>query len=309
MEEVISMSKVSNSLRILLLLSKNGKMSGDQLAGLLELSERSIRKHIEDLLMAGFAIHTIRGRNGGYVLETNPLWNSFLKQNELDKLSELVRKQRAIDPDDQAVQQLEFKLQQLSNLDHTIVMSSYSINTDFHHVDFIKNQLKTCLTKQLKAIINYQSASSGPTTRTIHTYHFIQHNAHEYCVAYCEKRQRFLTFKLNRIESILISDQPFDKNASFSLEQFLGTNSLFNDSYDIEMLVKKDIYMWFRDTKWTANQTIEEYNEHYYLFKGKMYGLSEVKQFILRFGSNVRLLSPKKLCEEIRQEIKKMQEI
>ncbi|MGG1215854.1 transcriptional regulator [Priestia endophytica] len=303
------MSKVSNSLRILLLLSKNGKMSGDQLAGLLELSERSIRKHIEDLSMAGFAIHTIRGRNGGYVLDTNPLWNSFLQQRELDKLAELVRMQRAVDPEDPVIQQVELKLQQLSNLDHTVVMSSYGVNIDFHHIDFIKNQLKECLTKQFKAIINYHSASSGSTTRTIHTYHFVQHNAHEYCVAYCEKRQRFLTFKLNRIESILISDQPFSKDMSFSLDEFLGANSLFNDSYNIEMLVKRDIYMWFRDTKWTANQTIEEYNDDYYLFKGRMYGLSDVKQFILRFGSNVIVLSPKKLCEEIRQEIKKMQEI
>ncbi|MBK0295833.1 WYL domain-containing transcriptional regulator [Bacillus sp. S34] len=303
------MSKISNSLRILLLLSKNRKLSGEQLARVLELKERSVRKHIMDLLMAGFPIHTIRGRNGGYVLETNPLWNSFLEQKELDKLNEIIRKQRVIDSDDEVVQQIEFKLQQLSKLDHTVIMSSYSVNTDFHHVDFIKTQLKTCLTKKFKAIINYQSASSGPSTRTIHTYHFIQHNAHEYCVAYCEKRQRFLTFKLNRIESILISDQVFTKNTSFSLEQFLGENSLFNDSYDIEMLVKRDIYMWFRDTKWTANQTIEEYNEEYYLFKGKMYGLSEVKQFVLRFGSNVRILSPKKLCVDIRQEIKKMQEI
>ncbi|MED0670096.1 WYL domain-containing protein [Aneurinibacillus aneurinilyticus] len=303
------MSKVSNSLRILLLLSKNGKMSGEQLAGLLELSERSIRKHIEDLLMAGFAIHTIRGRNGGYILDANPLWNSFLKSKELDKLADLVRKQRAIDPEDQVVQQVEVKLQQLSNFDHTFVMSSYSVNTDFHHIDFIKKQLKECLKKQLKCIINYHSASSGSTTRTIHTYHFVYHNAHEYCVAYCEKRQRFLTFKLSRIRSILISDQPFCKDTSFSLEQFLGENSLFSDSYDIEMLVRRDIYVWFRDTKWTANQTIEEYNDEYYLFKGRMYGLSDVKQFILRFGSNVVVLRPKKLCEEIQQEIKKMLKI
>ncbi|MFJ8526824.1 helix-turn-helix transcriptional regulator [Bacillus sp. NPDC094106] len=300
------MSKVSNSLRILLLLSKNGKMSGEQLANMLELSGRSIRKHIDDLLMAGFMIHTVRGRNGGYILETNPLWNSFLEQKELDKLSEIVRKQLTINPNDTVVQQLEEKLIQLSNQDDTIVTSSYSVNMNSAYVSFIKKQLKHCLDNQLKAVIDYYSASSGLTARTIHIYHFVQHNEYEYCIAYCEKKKCFLTFKLNRIEKIFISDQSFSIDPSFSFETFLGTNSLFNDSYDIELLIKKDIYLWFRDTKWAANQLIEEYNGDY-LFKGTMYGLPEIKQFILRFGSSVTVLKPQEVRNEIQKEIKKME--
>ncbi|MBJ8054320.1 transcriptional regulator [Bacillus cereus] len=300
------MSKVSNSLRILLLLSKNRKMSGGQLARMLELSGRSVRKHINDLLMAGFMIHTIRGRNGGYFLETNPLWNSFLEQKELDKLTELVRKQLTLNPYDKVVQQLEEKLKQLSNQNDTVITSSYSVNTDFSHITFIKQQLKYCLEEQLQAVITYYSASSGLTTRTIHIYHFLQHNEHEYCIAYCEKKKCFLTFKLNRIERITISHQTFKKDASFSLKQFLGTNSLFNDPYNIELLVKKDIYIWFRDTKWAENQVITEYNEDY-LFTGTMYGLPVIKQFILRFGASVCVLKPKELREEIEREIQKMQ--
>lgn len=303
------MSKTSNSLRILLLLSRNGKMSADQLASILELSDRSIRKHMDDLLMAGFPISTVRGRNGGYFLETNPLWNSFLEPEDLDRLAELVQSQLVISPNDPLIQQLELKLKKLSKQDDTMIMSSHSLNADFHHIHHVKKQLKNCLDNILKAVIHYHSTSSGSTSRTVHMYYFIQHNAHDYCVAYCERKKRFLTFKLNRIEKIFVSDQAFSKDESFLLEHFIGANSLFNDRYDIEMLVKKDIYVWFRDTNWTANQTITEYNDDYYLFTGTMYELPEIKQFVLRFGANVIVLNPKSLQEEIRKEVQKIQEI
>ncbi|MDG4656925.1 WYL domain-containing protein [Ectobacillus antri] len=303
------MSKTSTSLSILLYLWKNGKMSAEQLASLLELSDRSIRKHIDDLLLAGFPINSVRGRNGGYYLESNPLWNGFLSAKDLDKLADLVKKQLAIEPNNSLLQHLKNTLEKLSKQEHTVVMSSHTLNSDTNYIEHIKEKLQYCLQKRVKAIIQYHSSSSGVTSRVIHVYHFIQYDSQEYCIAYCERRMRFLTFKLNRIEHILLSEQKFIKDSSFSVHEFIGTNSLFNDAYKLEMLVKSEIYIWFRDTNWAFDQEVVRYNEEYYLFTGTMYGLPQIMQFILRFGSNVILLSPNHIKLKIEEEIRKMEKI
>ena len=62
------MSKISNTLMVLKLLSSGTKYSAKDLALKLETSERMIRTYIADLEMAGIYIERIRGTYGGYVI-------------------------------------------------------------------------------------------------------------------------------------------------------------------------------------------------------------------------------------------------
>mgnify|MGYP005761080807 FL=1 len=62
------MSKISNTLMVLKLLSSGTKYSAKDLALKLETSERMIRTYIADLEMAGIYIERIRGPYGGYVI-------------------------------------------------------------------------------------------------------------------------------------------------------------------------------------------------------------------------------------------------
>ena len=62
------MSKISNVLTMLELLSSGRKYSISELSNILEVSERMIRVYKEDLEKAGIYIDTIMGPYGGYVL-------------------------------------------------------------------------------------------------------------------------------------------------------------------------------------------------------------------------------------------------
>ena len=62
------MSKISNTLMVLKLLSSGTKYSAKDLALKLETSERMIRTYIADLEMAGIYIERIREPYGGYVI-------------------------------------------------------------------------------------------------------------------------------------------------------------------------------------------------------------------------------------------------
>jgi len=64
------MSKTSNALMVLKILSYGRIHSGNELANKVEVEKRMIRTYIQDLELAGYYISSIRERYGGYKLIT-----------------------------------------------------------------------------------------------------------------------------------------------------------------------------------------------------------------------------------------------
>ncbi len=85
------MSKISNVISMLQILSSGRKYSINELANTLEVTPRMIRVYKEELEKAGIFIDTIRGPYGGYILNQHV---SLPKENCQDKLnmSELDKK-------------------------------------------------------------------------------------------------------------------------------------------------------------------------------------------------------------------------
>ena len=78
------MSKISNVISMLQILSSGRKYSINELANTLEVTPRMIRVYKEELEKAGIFIDTIRGPYGGYVLNQ---YISLPKESSQDKLS------------------------------------------------------------------------------------------------------------------------------------------------------------------------------------------------------------------------------
>jgi predicted DNA-binding transcriptional regulator YafY len=60
--------RASRLVGLLGLLQARGRMTASQLAGELEVSQRTILRDIEALNLAGFPIYTVRGSRGGFEL-------------------------------------------------------------------------------------------------------------------------------------------------------------------------------------------------------------------------------------------------
>ncbi|HZJ76703.1 MAG TPA: HTH domain-containing protein, partial [Oscillospiraceae bacterium] len=63
------MSKLSNTLKMLILLKSRGKMTLQEIADELEVSKRQVIRYREDLDKAGIFVTSIPGRYGGYALD------------------------------------------------------------------------------------------------------------------------------------------------------------------------------------------------------------------------------------------------
>lgn len=65
------MSKISNTLSILTLLSSGRKYTAKELSEFIEVTPRQIRTYMEELEKAGIYVEVVKGRYGGYYYQAN----------------------------------------------------------------------------------------------------------------------------------------------------------------------------------------------------------------------------------------------
>lgn len=81
------MSKISNSLLMIRLLSNGRVYSVKELSLELGVTERMVRYYKEQLEMAGYVIETFKGPGGGYFMDKNNLMNiDYFNKNDLNIL-------------------------------------------------------------------------------------------------------------------------------------------------------------------------------------------------------------------------------
>lgn len=81
------MSRVSNALKMYMILQNRNIVKAKDIADILEVSTRMVQEYKDDLEKAGVYIGSKRGRNGGYYLEnTFDLRGMEFSRNELEAL-------------------------------------------------------------------------------------------------------------------------------------------------------------------------------------------------------------------------------
>lgn len=76
------MSKFSKLLSMIELLKNNGRMNRKEIAEKLGVSERMVRKYVDDLLEANVNIESFTGPKGGYEINNNSLGEEDVKAYE-----------------------------------------------------------------------------------------------------------------------------------------------------------------------------------------------------------------------------------
>lgn len=194
------MSKLSNILTMIELLSTGKKYSVDELANIIEVTPRMIRAYKDDMEKAGIYVDTIYGPYGGYVLQSQvkiPKRSfkstdyEFLRDLNVDeknreKLDVIADKVRGI--------YLGSKLETVEVTDST--KNSYNI-------------LARAIKEHRKVTIDYYSYTKGITTRTIDPYDLFLYSSGWGVAAYCNLRHDLRHFELKRIDKIKLLDEFF----------------------------------------------------------------------------------------------------
>ncbi|MDE6141770.1 MAG: WYL domain-containing protein [Bacilli bacterium] len=194
------MSKVSNAILLLELLSTGKKYSIQELSNILEVTPRMVRAYKDDLEKAGIYIDTIRGPYGGYVLNQSiRIPSRKFKKSDYEFLNSLsVPKEKKV------------KLNELSDKIRGIYFGS---KEEIHELDSTTKPIYNTIVKAMKnhnkLKINYYSYNKGNNNRIVHPLDLFLTSNGWGLAAYCELKKDLRHFELKRISQIEILEEKF----------------------------------------------------------------------------------------------------
>lgn len=197
------MSKISNTINMLNLLSTGKKYSIDELSKILEVTPRMIRIYKEELEKTGIYIDSIMGPYGGYVLnQTIRVPERKFKKEDYELLDRYLNNSSSKE-DNQKLELLKDKIR-------GIYIGSKLEEKELNLKDDIKikyNLLAKAMKENRKVKILYYSYDKGENERVIRPAELFLFQNGWYCAAYCELRNDMRHFELKRIRKLQILEE------------------------------------------------------------------------------------------------------
>ena len=196
------MSKISNVITMLQLLSNGKKYSIQELSDILEVTPRMIRIYKDELEKSGVYIDTIMGPYGGYVLNQSiRIPSRKFKKNDYELLDRYIEMEVDINQKEKIIN-LKDKLR-------GVYFGSKQEKIDENIIDDKYNVIMRAIKEKRKLKILYYTYGKGELERVIHPRDIFLFKDGWYSSAYCELRNDFRHFELKRIRKYELLDEYF----------------------------------------------------------------------------------------------------
>ncbi|MBS3950680.1 MAG: WYL domain-containing protein [Peptococcaceae bacterium] len=222
--------RVQRLMAIILLLESRGKVRAQDLAAVLETSERTIYRDVEDLCAAGVPIVAQSGPHGGLSLAES----YSLKPEGLDTedIINLYMCGISIRPQAQSAVNINLK-STLAMLEQALPLAyradvekaqksfffdptpSWRTAPEIAHMD----RLRKAVWNTLKIRVQYINGSYS-TNSTILPYGLVVKHTDWYVVGHCHMRQTVRALRCDRIRNVTVLEESFTVPPSFDLEVF-----------------------------------------------------------------------------------------
>ena len=200
------MSKISNVITMMELLSSGRKYSIKELSEKLEVSERMIRLYKEELDKSGIYIDSIMGPYGGYVLNQSiriPVRK--FRMNDARILDKYIKSER----DEKKRNELTLLQDKIKGVYVGSIQESNELNLKDETLKKY-NSLTRAIKEKRKVKIRYYSYGKGENDRVIDPAEMFLFQDGWYCAAYCELRKDMRHFELKRIINYELLDEKYE---------------------------------------------------------------------------------------------------
>lgn len=140
--------------------------------------------------------------------------------------------------------------------------------------------------------------------REVHTYHLTCGENRWYLLGYDTDAADVRTFALGRISAPVLTDQRFEKPASFDPNKYLGASfGVMKGDGDYEVVIEFDAWATdqLRGRQWHPTQTVRELPGGGSRLRMRLSGLEEVERWILSWGTHANVLQPAPLAVRLRE--------
>ncbi|MCL6576739.1 WYL domain-containing protein [Kyrpidia sp.] len=167
--------------------------------------------------------------------------------------------------------------------------------------------IRTCRILEMDYV---KIGASAPETRMVNPYYLVPWHNSLYLIGFCHLRQAFRTFKILRIRRAKCFAQTFERDARFSLGEFLKS------AWGIDQSGPR-VEVHVRFAPLVAHYAQEDVRRHsilreVYLADGsyevwfRVHWNWEFLRFVLQYGSGVEVLEPLEVRDQVREEILRM---
>lgn len=301
--------KFQAMLKILFTLLKKRRSSAAELAAACGVSERSIHRYLEELIVSGVPIDIIRGRNGGIFLpDTYKLPENFFTKEEyaaavnaLGALSEQMR-------DDAVKSALEKLLSQQKadrrdmTLTGRVIVDGGTWGDAYDFSDKLK-VLEDAAEDDECLDLLYIDREGKESRRTIEPHLLVYKQNIWYVYAWCRKRSDFRLFKVARIKSARKTGEIFARReidrAHLPLKFNFENAELTDVKFSVQKKALPDVEEWLG----IDNIRVEGEN---ITAEATLPGGEVLFSKILAFGDGIKVLSPESLAKEVKQRAEKL---
>jgi predicted DNA-binding transcriptional regulator YafY len=208
---------------ILLMLQTRGQVTAAEVATELEVSERTARRDLDSLGVAGLPVYSMQGRNGGWRLAGDGKTDlTGLTSAEAQALF-LVAGPRATTPELRAalrklVRALPEPLRQRAEAASAAVVhdaDGWSGSRTERPVPVHLDAVQTAVISGRQIVLGYVAREGQPSTRTVHPLGLATKGGSWYLIGETEAGRR--TFRVDRVQSVEITDDPVVRPDGFEL--------------------------------------------------------------------------------------------
>ncbi|MNC15161.1 HTH domain protein [compost metagenome] len=316
------MPKIDNMLAILWMLSSGEKITAKQISEKLEMNIRTVYRYIDTLSTSGVPIISDTGHNGGYTLLNHfietPLFFDFEEQTSLFHAAVFAEEagyyggealNRAISKlSKYSNQEQETKINQhLASLEVISRLSSLSMES------FLKELEQAIADGFSVEVLYHKSSEEQSKYRLVDPYRIIYWNNTWYVIGFCHFRNDIRSFRVDRIESLKLTENKFDRPEHFSARDFFLKNLLpaVEDKEEIISLVINGNTRTLGDIcqHWFLGHYLQERTSNQAIFLlEKDIIHTYVPYLLLPYGKSIQVIEPvslkKRLIEVLSELIK-----
>ena len=201
------MGKAAMCIQMLQILNSGRVYKCSELANLLETNPRNVIEYKKELEEAGYYIISIPGKYGGYQLDKSNIIPSLRLTNEEKKILQvgadyLTARGNVLDSKlfQSAVSKVFSSIEKLPTTQQTFIIPGVTLAMPMEEINKRYQILEDCINSKTKATIAFLSIDNVVRERVIHPYKLFIHNNSWFVLAYCERAQTGLYFKLTRME-------------------------------------------------------------------------------------------------------------
>ncbi|MDA0904904.1 MAG: WYL domain-containing transcriptional regulator [Verrucomicrobia bacterium] len=161
--------------------------------------------------------------------------------------------------------------------------------------------------KELTFTYNYPWRGKE-TKKRIHPIHLVNHDNAWYVFTTSDKKGIYPAFSLSRMEKVRVHTTTFPEE-KFSLENYMKDSfGIFrgNEIHKVKVWFDAFAAPFIRERKWNESQKVKTKKDGSLEFSITVNSLVEIKGWLLNWGEHAKVLGPKELVSDMKEELKKM---